>query len=244
MRHILVGCLALITVIVGCSSSSSPRPSTSRNGRASAQTAALSVPGVQRTTTAVDGLRALRDELTKTRETVGAAAQSLQEISTAQGDLLGPFQRFMSHKDVLDQEDQRLSELAEDMRARARDYITNWEVEVYGVEDAELRKQAEVRRSQVRANYGHITDATRSLRDAMAPFRKQLADLNTFLANDLTPSGVHASAASVQKATNASTEVQQRIDKVIDELDRVAQTMTPAVTQPEGDSSRDSAANK
>jgi hypothetical protein len=115
------------------------------------------------------------------------------------------------------------------MRAKARDYITNWEVEVYGVEDPNLRTQAESRRSRVRADYGRIADSTRSMRESMEPFRRQLADLQTFLANDLTAAGVKAAAPSIQRATQSGEQVQQRMDSLVGELNRVAREMTPTV---------------
>ena len=115
------------------------------------------------------------------------------------------------------------------MRTRARDYITNWEVEVYGVEDPDLRKQAEARRSRVRADYGRIADASRAFRVEMAPFQKSLDDLETFLGNDLTPAGVRAAAPAIGRATQQGQALQQRIDALSAELDRVAGTMTPAV---------------
>jgi hypothetical protein len=196
----------------------------------------MNVPGVQRTATAVDGLNAMAQELGSARQAVDDTLASLQELSTAQGDLLVPFQRFIDLHARVDEADQRLGERGEDMRNRARDYITNWEVEVYGVEDPNLRQQAETRRSDVRASYGRIADGTRALRDSMQPFRRQLDDLQTFLANDLTQAGVRAAGPSIQRATQAGRQVQQRMDALIAELDRVAGAMTPAVVAPTGTS--------
>jgi hypothetical protein len=192
----------------------------------------MSVPGVQRTQSAAGGLRALSDELSTTRQTIGDTLAALQTISAANGDLLEPFQRFITLREQLEQDDTRIAQRGEEMRNRARDYITNWEVEVYGVEDKELRGQAEQRRNRVRENYGKIADATRALREAFDPFRRDLKDIETFLANDLTPAGVRAASPSIQRANQNGQEVQHRIDAVIAELQRVAGAMTPAMSQP------------
>jgi Protein of unknown function (DUF2959) len=190
------------------------------------------VPGVQRTQTAADGLHAMSQELSSARQTVGETLTALQELSNAQGDLLAPFERYMRLREDVDQSAERIGQRGEEMRSRARDYITNWEVEVYGVEDTDLRAQAEQRRNRVRADYGKISDASRALRESMEPFRRQLGDLQTFLANDLTTAGVRAASASVQKATQSGQELQRRIDNLIVEVERVANSMTPAVPQP------------
>ena len=225
-------------LVTGCaanSKASSAPPSGAFDANlAPAQPAAMSVPGVQRTATAVDGLNAMAQELGSARQTVDDTLAALQELSAAQGDLLGPFQQFIDLHARVDEADQRLAERADDMRTRARDYITNWEVEVYGVEDPNLRQQAEARRSDVRASYGRLADNTRALRDTMQPFRRQLDDLQTFLANDLTQAGVRAAGPSIQRATQSGRQVQQRMDALIQELDRVAGSMTPAVVAPAG----------
>lgn len=193
------------------------------------QSAALGVPGVQRTATAVDGLRQVNQELANARGAVDESIAALAELSAARGDLLAPFQRFLTANQQVDDAERHMGERGEQMRARARDYITNWEVEVYGVEDPDLRKQAESRRSRVRADYGRIADASRAFREEMAPFQKSLDDLETFLGNDLTPAGVRAAAAAIERATQQGQALQQRIDALSSELDRVAAAMTPAV---------------
>jgi hypothetical protein len=219
----------------GCSSNSSSSAAMSSGASsnlAPAQPAALSVPGVQRTQSAAGGLRAVSDELSTTRQTIGDTLAALQTISAANGDLLEPFQRFITLREQLEQDDKRMAERGEEMRTRARDYITNWEVEVYGVEDKQLRGQAEERRNRVRENYGRISDSTRALREAFDPFRRDLKDIETFLANDLTPAGVRAASPSIQRASQSGQEVQHRIDAVIAELQRVASAMAPAMSQP------------
>src|SRR5690348_449001 len=169
--------------LAGCSSNSSgspppPSPGMSSNANvASAQPTAVTVPGVQRTASAVDGLRAVTNELSTTRQAIGDTLAALQALSNANGDLREPFQQFITSRQQLEQDDKQIASRADDMRTRARDYITNWEVEVYGVEDKALREQAEQRRNLVRENYGRITDAMRSLREAFDPFRRELQDI-------------------------------------------------------------------
>jgi hypothetical protein len=243
MSRVTVARLALVALLAahlplgtGCASNAGASQAAPAGAydAAPAGPAAMSVPGVQRTSTAVDGLNAMAQELGSARQTVDDALASLQGLSAAQGDLLAPFQRFIDLRQQLDAADQRLGERGDDMRARARDYITNWEVEVYGVEDPNLRQQAETRRSQVRENYGRIADATRGLRETMTPFRRQLEDLQTFLANDLTQAGVSAAKPSIERATQSGRQVQQRMGALMAELDRVSATMTPAVVAPAG----------
>lgn len=225
--------IPLAALAVGCASggSSSSMRATAPLHTTPAQPAAMSVPGVQRTATAADALHAMADELSRTRQTIDAAGEALDELTRAQGDLLAPYDRFMSLNQQLEEADRVVDQRADEMRGRARDYITNWEVEVYGVEDPDLRKHAESRRARVRDDYERIADVMRSLRDVMQPFRRQLDDIERVLANDLTPAGVRAVAPAAGRARQSGTEVQKRIDAVIAEVDRVANAMTPTVPE-------------
>src|SRR5689334_3977226 len=106
----------------GCSShsssaSSAAMSSSGSNNLAPAQPAAMSVPGVQRTQSAAGGLRAVSDELSTTRQTIGDTLAALQTISAANGDLLEPFQRFITLREQLEQDDKRMAERGEEMRA-------------------------------------------------------------------------------------------------------------------------------
>ena len=233
-RRSLLLPVSLATTLIGCAQ---PTRSTSPAMRINETTApappsAMNLPGVQRTASAVGALNAMTDELNNARQTVGDTIAALEELSTAQGDLIAPFERFIGLNEQLDEANRRLDERGDEMRARARDYITNWEVEVYGVQDPDLRKQADARRTRVRTDYERISDAMRNLRGAMDTFNRQADDLQTFLSQDLTPPGVRAIAPAVQRAQASGKQLQVRIDEVIGEVDRVATSMAPATTEP------------
>jgi hypothetical protein len=220
---------------IGCANQMSP--SASRLPRenettAPAQSPSLNLPGMQRTATAVGALNAMADELNTARQTVTETVAAFDELSKAQGDLVAPFERLIGLNERLDEADRRLDGRGDEMRARARDYITNWEVEVYGVEDPDLRKQADVRRTRVRGDYERISDGLRALRSSMSTFNRQADDLQTFLSQDLTPGGVRAASPAINRAQQSGKQLQQRIDELIGEVDRVATSMTPATTEP------------
>lgn len=227
--------LTISAFSAGCASHSS-MPTSSGPHIAEPATASpsssLSVPGVQRTATAVGALNAMADELNRARQTVADTMAALDDVSKTQGDLIAPFDRFIRLNEQLSEANRGLDARGDEMRSRARDYITNWEVEVYGVEDPDLRKQADVRRTRVRTDYENISDAMRTLRDSMDKFNRQAEDIQRFLSQDLTPGGVKAAAPAIGRAQESGKQLQQRIDDVISQVDRVAGNMTPATTEP------------
>ena len=188
----------------------------------------MDIPGLNRSSQAMSGLRTLRDELATDKAQIDKTLGNMTAVVDGQGDLQPAMVTFTGA--IADAKAARMRVLAktEEMRAKARDYITGWEVEVYGVEDGELRKQAETRRNEVRANYGKVNESLKSARLSYEKFETALDDIQRFLANDLTKSGVAAAASSARKTADAGAELKMKMDGAIGELDRVSGEMTPA----------------
>jgi hypothetical protein len=173
-------------------------------------------------------LRNLRDQLIAERTQADKTLAALAEVMNGQGDLRQPFVNFTVAVGELAETHRRVATRTDDMRGGAREYITGWEVEVLGVEDADLRKQAEQRRNQVRANYTRINESLKSSREVYGRFETALNDLQRFLANDLTREGVNGATGSSQKTRDAGAALRTQIDASVAELDRVMGEMTPA----------------
>jgi hypothetical protein len=228
--------VAIVLTATGCggSKSADTSPSTLRDPKDTSAVANVKIAGVDRSNSALSGIRGLRDELAADKVQVERTLGDLAEVMNGQGDLVTALKRFTLSVSDSKSAQQRAVARTDDMRARARDYITGWEVEVYGVDDPELRRQAETRRTQVRNNYGRLTESIKATRIAYEKYEMALDDIQRFLANDLTKAGVEAAAASARKANDAGTEYKRQLDSSIAELDRVAGEMTPAGTTKGG----------
>lgn len=223
-RIAVAASLMPILAILGCGSSSKP----AAPGGAGRVSTPVSIPGVQRATSAMSALRNLRDQLIAERTQADKTLAALSEVVNGQGDLQQPLVNFTTAINDLSAAQQKVLQRIEEMRGGAREYLTGWEVEVLGVEDPELRHQAEQRRNQVRGNYTRINESLKTGRAAYERFETSLNDLQRFLANDLTPAGVKGAAASAQKTRDAGNALRQQIDASVAELDRVSGEMTPA----------------
>lgn len=229
LRLILVSLATLpLVVATGCNTSTRPnRSADNAEGIERAVPADMAIPGLTRANSAVESLRNLREALVTEKTQIDRVLAAMSEVMNSQGDLVPSFRNFTASLVDLRTAHQRVQVRMEEMRSGARDYITGWEVEVYGVEDPELRKQAENRRNQVRGNYGRINESLKTARGSYATFETTANGVQTALANDLTKAGVAAVSATATKTTDAGTAHKQQVDAAVAELDRVMGEMTP-----------------
>jgi hypothetical protein len=229
LRSFALAVMALpLLAATGCNTSSRPAGSADNDaGVERAVPAKMAIPGLTRANSAMESLRNLREALVTEKTQTDRVLAAMAEVMNSQGDLVPSFRNFTASLVDLRTAHQRVQVRMEEMRSGARDYITGWEVEVYGVEDPELRKQAENRRNQVRGNYGRINESLKTARGSYATFETTASGVQTALANDLTKAGVAAVSATAKKTGDAGTAHKQQLDAAVAELDRVMGEMTP-----------------
>jgi predicted nucleic acid-binding Zn-ribbon protein len=173
---------------------------------------------------AVKSITNTRNELAKAKTEVTQANASLDKLS-AGGDVQKSFGQFTKEANDVKAAGARARARAKDMQDRGRAYIAAWEQEMSKVSSAELQASAEARRAKVRESFGGIRDAAHATRDAYEPYMKGLTELQTALAADLTPAGVTAAAPAIQKTKAAGDTLNQKLDALIAELDKVGAGM-------------------
>jgi F0F1-type ATP synthase membrane subunit b/b' len=114
------------------------------------------------------------------------------------------------------------------MKARGKQYFDQWEKDLAGVNDPEIRKLAEERRAKLQAAFGNIKTSMEPARDQFNAWLANLKDLQKYLSQDLTIGGIDAAKELIGKSKKEGAEVQQTLDTVIAELNTVVATITPA----------------
>jgi hypothetical protein len=220
--------LSLVTA-AGCGSSARPSGAASTTDNTErAVPANMAIPGLNRANSAMASLRNLREALVAEKTQTDRAMAAMTEVLNGQGDLVPAFRNYTAALVDLRSAHQRVKTRTEEMRSGAMEYMTGWEVEVLGVEDPDLRKQAENRRNQVRGNYTRINETIKTAGTSYSTFESAASGVQTALANDLTRAGVAAVSATARKTSDAATAHKQQIDAATAELDRVMGEMTPS----------------
>ena len=146
-----------------------------------------------------DDLKSMSDHLTKTMN-------SLRSLSTAKGDNLkdtfGDFDKAISN---LEAKTDNVRKRATEMRAKGKDYFAAWQKEAAAIQNPELRKASESRRTEMLAANDSLTRSMTEGRGLIVTLMGDLQDLRNFIGSDLTESAV-ASAQDLVATTQADAK--------------------------------------
>jgi DUF2959 family protein len=146
-----------------------------------------------------DELKSLSDQLTKTMT-------SLRSLSTAKGgDLKDSFSNFDKAISNLEAKADNVRKRATDMRAKGKDYFAAWQKEAAAIQNPELRKASESRRTSMMAAQDGLTKTMTEGRGLVVTLLGDLQDLRSFIGADLTESSV-ASAQELFASTQADAK--------------------------------------
>jgi hypothetical protein len=170
-----------------------------------------------------------RDEIVDVKKAVDTTMAALDKIvAQATVDPRKAFKAFDSSVPKIDSAAAKAKKRADDMRERGKEYFDKWEKELAGVNNPEIRKLAEERKVKLQATFGNIKTTMEPARDQFNAWLAPLKDLQKYLSQDLTISGIDAAKDLIAKSKKQGMEVQQTLDKVIAELNTVVATITPA----------------
>lgn len=204
-RTLNVSVVAVLFTVIGCASDA----------------------GRERSTKAVGGLKATRDELAQGRKQIDEVLASLDALQQAQGDLQPAYNKY---KDEVKQTEDKAKEIrarAADMRARADEYQRKWQEEMGKVTNPDLKAAANLRSARIRERYSAIASAADEVRAAYQPFIRDLKDVQTYLSNDLTPAGLSGARPVFDKARSAGQKLQAKADTLAAEMNDVAADLSP-----------------
>lgn len=194
---------AALLLAAGCSSSGKP---------------------AKQSTKAVEGLSTMRTRVIKAKDQINATVAAMNQLSGSRN-LQSDYRTFAKALSDTESQAKRARSRVEEMNKRSSQYIAQWEKEMSQVSSPELRAAAEERRQRVRQNFDEVSTAAQSVREAYEPFIQDLRDINKTLGLDLTPAGVQSARPAINKANADAETLNQRLDDLIEDLDRVIGVM-------------------
>jgi predicted nucleic acid-binding Zn-ribbon protein len=195
-------------------------------------TACASSSGYKQADKTGAGIAEFREEIVNGKKAIDATMKSLTDIaSTANTDPRKAFQQFSKDVANLESTAAKVRKRGEDMKAQGAAYFKKWEQELATMTNPEIRSLAEQQRAKLQSTFDSIRKYTEPLKAQFNPWMSDLKDLEKYLSNDLTISGVDAAKSLFRKTTDEGLEVQKSMDALVAELNTVAATLTPAKVQ-------------
>ena len=184
-------------------------------------------PEIANASTALSSLRDLRENLAGGQGRLFTMSEICREATAPQDLPLGPwFERYRNQREGVRDLAVQLRDGFDDMRAARQVYIQKWEADLSAIADPQLRQQSVDRRAALRDRFTDLSSDLDDSKQAFRPLLQKLSDLQVYLQNDLTSTGVQqvggrlesAGAEAEALAGKVSADL-AKLDSLIDELE-------------------------
>lgn len=210
--RIKVGCtvallLAVAWLMAGCTSSSGSGPQ-----RAS---------GIEKS------LDKAKVDMGKAKDLVSETSAALNDILTdPQRDLKPQFKTFTGSLGKLHAASQKMRDKATAIETQLDKYLESRREQVGTIQDVALRDTALDRIARCNESFKRLGTELTKTKDTLSPYVANLRDIQKFLSADLTPGGLKAISGLAATASRSEKGVQDQLDAVVAEFDRVAADLT------------------
>jgi major membrane immunogen (membrane-anchored lipoprotein) len=177
---------------------------------------------MDKSTAASTDVGTFRKNIETCRSQVETTINALNSMSTAQGDLKPPYEKFGKECDKLQEQADATRAQADAVRAAGRRHFEKWEAEVERIQDPELKAKTLARREERAKEYGKIEDNLQAAKTSFSNFGSGLKDLRAVLGADLSPKGISAASGAFTKTNLQGVEVRKHLDSILAIVDKLA----------------------
>jgi hypothetical protein len=179
-----------------------------------------------------EGIHTVRNDITNIKTAVDGSIKALDDVVAAGNtDPRKPYEAFAKSVDTVDAAGNTAKKDAEKMRASAAAYFQQWEKQMDTVKSEEIKKMSQERKAKLQETFDNIKNAAADAKESFPGFLSDLKDLRTALGSDLSPQGIDSSKGIIEKTKNSGAQVQKDLDKLITEMNSVAEAITAAKAQ-------------
>lgn len=149
--------------------------------------------GRERSDAARTSLQTMDNDIQSAIRQLGDTGRSLENLmGVSQNDLDKSFDAFAMNVSQLETLEKKFSRHASEMTSRGTDYFEEWQKEGDQYRNPEIQKLSEQRRAALGKSYDEIAERSAGLDEAFKTHVSDLAEIQTFLSNDLTADGISA----------------------------------------------------
>jgi len=176
-----------------------------------------------------EGIAEFRIEVVKVKQAVDATLTSINQIQiTANTNPRNAFEQFSKNVVALDAAAGKAKQRGQDMKSEGAAYFDRWEKQLAQLNNPEIKRLAEQRKTKLRDAFDSIKKISEPLRAQFEPWLSDVKDLQKYLSNDLTIDGVDTARNLIAKSKAEGAEVEKSMDALVAELNTIAAALTPA----------------
>lgn len=177
---------------------------------------------VERQQDVKQSLTDVKQELLGTRAQLDKTLVSLTAlVNSSADDIKKSFTQYSDDVKALKRQADAMQKRREELHTRRENWLNAWQTSYRNIQDAELRRVSEDRRSQVVTRFDEVSQSYEEAANAFTPLLRDLEDVRTAAGNDLTPRGIAAIArtSAVQNASTEGATVEQQLNSAVVDFD-------------------------
>jgi hypothetical protein len=179
-----------------------------------------------------ESIAAFRNDVLNISKATDATMAALNKvIVTANNDPTKAYNTFADSLNKLDGAVATAKARAQEIQAQGDAYFKHWETQLQTIQNPDIRKAAEQQKAKLQATFAKIKPLAQQTKADFEPFSNDCHDLQKFLSNDLTVTGVDAAKSLIDKTVTHGQAVQKSLASLMAEMNSISAAITPAKAQ-------------
>jgi hypothetical protein len=178
--------------------------------------------GMDRSARTTNSIREVDSDIRGMMVQIDATGSSLDAlVMTGKPDLKKNFDAYSDHVAKLDHDGKKTIKRMDEMKTRSKEYFAEWEKQGDTFTNAQIRELSEERRTRLANIYAQVPAAGVGIKGAYLAYLTNLKEIQMFLSNDLTPSGIEAIDPVAKKTVQDREALKASFAPVLSALDDI-----------------------
>lgn len=166
------------------------------------------------------------EEMRKMSTQIVVTATSLETLIDAEvPDLKNDFDAYSANLKKLNHQGKIVLKRIDEMKSKSKEYFVEWEKQENTYTNQTIRDLSEQRRIKLAKSYDEVRIKSIGIKEAYQAYSEDLNEIQAYLANDLTPSGIDALKPVTQKANQNLKQLKKSFEPVIEALNEIRAQM-------------------
>ena len=178
--------------------------------------------GMDRSVSTTNSIRDVDSDIRGMIVQIDATGSSLDAlVMTGKPDLKKNFDAYTDNVAKLDHEGKKTIRHMDEMKTRSKEYFAEWEKQGDTFTNPQIRELSEERRTRLANIYAQVPAAGVGIKGAYLAYLTDLKEIQMFLSNDLTPSGIEAIDPVAKKTVQDREVLKASLAPVLSALDDI-----------------------
>jgi len=178
--------------------------------------------GMDRSMKTSHSIQQVDTEIREMNVQIDATAASLDSlVMGGKADPKKSFDSYSKNVSRLENEGKRVLKRLDEMKLNSREYFEEWEKQGDTFTNPEIRELSEERRSKLAAIYAQVPAAGAGVKGSYNAYLTDLKEIQKYLSNDLTPSGIEGITPVAQKSVQNLEHLKASLKPVVAALDEI-----------------------